>query len=122
MCLISAKTGYNVFSILDHILIISQERKKIIPQEELDRFVKEVRQIHKEIIYTKSRQKTKLRITRMRQLKSSSPLFLLEKNTKEPLPQGFQGFFENRFRERFGFLGTPIEFRVKTQEHENTRT
>ncbi len=120
MVFASTKTKDHIKGLLPLILQIRATRKKVIPQEELDNFLIEAQYIHEKTIYTKFRRKDKkrIRLTDMQQLRYDPPVFQIKKNTKEPLPQGFEGFIYNRFRERFPFLGTPVEFRIIIKEKE----
>ncbi len=116
MVFISTKTKDHIKGLLPLILQIRKTRKSVIPQEDLDAFLIDAQQVHEKTMYSKFRRKDKkrIRLTDLQQLRYDPPVFQIKKNTKEPLPQGFEGFIYNRFRERFPFLGTPIEFRVTT--------
>lgn len=110
---VSAKTGERVKKILDLVLKVQNERKKFLSQEELDQFLKEVLKIHEVIIHKIKRYKERPKIVGIKQTDACPPHFLLYTFSKKPLPEAFIKFIEKKLRQKFGFVGTPIEVEVK---------
>lgn len=106
---ISALTGEKVQKIMDLILKISEERKKEISDEESKEFSKRIIKIHKP---SKGKGALNPRIREFKQIKTNPPLFSLRIGSREDLHFSYIRFIENRLRQNFGFLGTPITINV----------
>ena len=112
---VSAKTGEKVQKIFDLILDVKQEREKILKPEELKNFLRETLAKHWATIHhrKKSGFGERPKIVDLIQEGNRPPRFHLTTTSKERLPEAFVKFIEKKFRERFGFIGTPIKFEVK---------
>lgn len=111
----SAKTGEKVKKILDLAVTVKREREKIIAPDELKKFLREVLAKHWAVIHQrkKSGAGARPKIIGLNQVGVNPPSFHLVTTAKERLPEGFIKFIEKKFRERFGFPGTPIRLDVK---------
>jgi GTP-binding protein len=105
---VSAKTGEKVKKIIDLILQVKEEREKILRPEELSQFLKSLIKEHQFKIKGATS-----KITSFQQVGINPPKFLLTIISKEILPKAFIKFIEKRLREKFGFIGTPIEVKIK---------
>ena len=106
----SALTGEKVKKIMDLILEISEQRKKTITDSQANSFLMRVVKKHKP---AKGKGLKRPRIHKFRQVKSDPPVFELRVGANDDLHFSYVRFIENRLRDKFGFLGTPITIYVK---------
>lgn len=106
---VSALTGEKVKKIMDLILEVMKQRRKEITDSELKEFLARIVKIHKP---AKGKGTNRPRIYELKQVKSSPPIFTARIGSKEDLHFSYLRFIENRLRQKFGFLGTPISIRV----------
>ncbi len=102
----SAKTGFNTEKILPLVIKISQERKKIIEQKELDKIIAQ-------LSFPRPKRKKIAKIYSLSQKKTNFPYFVLTVNKKELLPSAIPNLIKKKIREKFNFLGTPIVLAIK---------
>lgn len=116
---ISAINKKGVKQILELILIIKEERLKVISANALAKFLKIVikkvtpkgkadRGVNKGMI--------KLRrpfISHFTQEKTNPPIFSIRTDSKISLDEKYLKFIEKNLRQKFGFLGTPIKIEIK---------
>jgi GTP-binding protein len=105
----SALTGEKVDKIMDVVLRISEERKKIVSDKELTEFLKAIIRIHPP---TKGRGAANPRIRKIEQAGDNPPFFIVRIGSNEDLHSSYVRFIENRLRIKFGFEGTPIKIKV----------
>lgn len=112
---ISAKTGEKVHKILDLVLEIKNKREKFIKQEELKKFLRETLAKHWAVIHRRKKSGfgSRPKIVNLIQTGVNPPTFHLITTSREKLPDAFIKFIENKFRERFDFVGTPIKLEVR---------
>jgi GTPase len=108
---ISAKSGKGVDRIFPLIEKVASERRKRISTSEMNRFVEGV---DFERASVPMRQRVK--ILYMTQASVAPPTFVLFTNRAVKLHFAYQRFLENRIREAFGFLGTPIRIKNKARD------
>jgi GTP-binding protein len=108
---VSALTGKRVQKILPLVLSVEEERKKNLPQEELDVFIKKaiVRQGPQWIMGYK-----KPVIYGFGQRSDCPPTFVLLVREAKAISYAYLRYLENRLREQYGFKGTPV--RVCTEQ------
>lgn len=114
---ISAKTGEKVQKIMDLVIDVSRQRKLEISDSQADKFLKHIVKIHRP---AKGKGLKAPRIYEFRQIKSNPPEFILRIGPNDNLHFSYVRFVENRFRERFGLLGTPINITVTKQRKSHT--
>jgi len=102
---ISAKTGSKINKILDLILDIYKQRKIEIPDNELNTLLMKIIKMHKP---SKAKGEKHPYIYKFRQLFSNPPKFEVRIGAKDTLHFSYVRFMENRLREKYGFLGTPL--------------
>ncbi len=107
---LSALTGAKTNKVLDLILEIDSERRKELSQSSLNGFLKAIVKRH---LPTKGRGVKPPRVYEIIQEKTNPPGFTVRIGTKDSLRESYVRFIENRLREKFGFIGTPIGFYVK---------
>ncbi len=105
--LVSAKTGDHVDKLLDEAEKVKANWKKEIPEKQLDGFFRRV------VAKSKNKGPGRPYILRMAQTGAEPPTFALTVRGKEPVPTAFLRYVENRLREKFDFLGTPLRIRGK---------
>lgn len=108
---LSAKEGQRVHDVLDLALHIKDERRRVIADNAMDKFLKQ----------TMSRQRPRAArgseapyISTVIQTGTEPPRFRITiRGSKTALHQAWLKFFERRLREKFGFTGTPIVFNIE---------
>ena len=100
---ISAATGVGTDKILPLIEKVAAERRKRISTAEMNRFVKAVDFDRASVPMSK-----RVRIYYMTQASVAPPTFVLFTDRAVKLHFSYERFLENRIRDAFGFLGTPI--------------
>lgn len=103
---ISAKQDLRVKKVLDLALKVKMEREKRIEKEELEKFFKQFPK-------PKKTKRTKIKIYSLEQTEIRPPRFVLLVSKKTELHSSYLKFLEKRLREKFGFIGTPIEIRIE---------
>lgn len=100
---VSAKTKQRVDRIFRLAPLVYKEYSKMIPQEDLNEFLREA--INKNPYSRKGKQ---LKIKEVEQLISKPPTFRFAVNDLELVHFSYQRYLENLLREKFSFKGTPI--------------
>ncbi len=106
----SALTGEKVKKIMDLILEISEQRKKEITDSQLNSFLMRIVKKHKP---AKGKGLKHPHIHKFKQVRSDPPVFELRIGAKDNLHFSYVRFIENRLREKFGFIGTPLTIYVE---------
>ena len=102
---ISAKLGKGIDRILPQAWEIWQERKKRLPQSEVDELVKQAVSSHPPPRTGSSR----LQIARAYQDESQPATFVLNVNNPKLVHFSYQRYLENKLRQGFGFRGVPLK-------------
>ena len=108
---ISALTGQRVTNLLNCVKGMAGERERRIPTAELNRFVNSI-DFSRATVPVSSRSK----ILYATQTSVAPPTFVLFTNRPSKFHFGFERFLINRFREHFGFLGTPIRIKQRMKK------
>jgi GTPase len=106
---ISALTGKNVNKILDQAIMISEQRKISISENALSKFLSKIIKLHQPV---KGKGVKKPYIHKLRLVETDPPFFAVHIGSKDSLDESYLRFIENRMREKFGFIGTPITIYV----------
>jgi GTP-binding protein len=101
---ISAKTGQRVDQVLPLALRVQEERLVRLPTSQLNQILQKAQDQHP----APSHSGRQLRIYYGAQVRSDPPTFLLHVNDPQLAHFSYQRYLENRIREVYGFLGTPI--------------
>ncbi len=107
---ISAKSGNGVGKVFPLIEEVSLERRKRISTAQMNRFIERV-DFERASVPLRRR----VKILYMTQASVAPPTFVLFTNRPVKLHFAYQRFLENRIREAFGFLGTPIRIKNKAR-------
>lgn len=105
----SALTGEKTKKILDLILEINQQRQLQLSDSQLSHFLKRIVKIHKP---AKGKGTKHPRIYELKQIATNPPKFEIRIGVKDNLHFSYIRFIENRLREKYGFLGTPITIKI----------
>jgi GTP-binding protein len=101
---ISALTGQGVEQVLPMALRAQEERLRRIPTAELNRIVTAAQERHA----PPSKAGKRLKILYCSQVRTDPPTFLFHVNDPRLVHFSYSRFLENRIRDEYGFLGTPI--------------
>ncbi|MCH2665351.1 ribosome biogenesis GTPase Der [bacterium] len=100
----SGVTGQRTWRAIDTALTVHDRRSRRISTQELNRFLAELNE-------TTDPPSKRGRVTRMSyavQPKSNPPTILFFTSRPKDVPDHYRRFLENRLRDRFDFLGTPV--------------
>ena len=107
---ISAAEGINVNSVFREVQKVAKERRKRVTTGQMNRFLADVDFQRASVPMNK-----RVKIYYMTQAAVAPPTFVLFTDRDVKLHFGFERFLENQVRENFGFVGTPIWFKVKAR-------
>lgn len=118
--MVSAKSGVNLAHIFPRVLEVKAEREKRIPVPELNRFIKKLTAEHAPSQRDTGRSPPKIYF--VTQAEETPPTFVFFVNRPLAFHFSYKRYVENRLRETYGFVGTPIrlEFRERKREARNT--
>ena len=106
---ISAKTGAGVDQVLPMALRVQEERLVRLSTSKINRILMEAQDRQAPPAHA-GRQ---LKLLYGTQVRSDPPTFMIYVNDPTLLHFSYRRFLENRFREEYGFLGTPIRIVAK---------
>ena len=106
---ISAKTGQRVDQVLPMALRVQEERMARITTSMLNRVLRDAQDAHP----APSHAGRQLKIYYGAQVRVDPPTFLLHVNDPKLFHFSFKRYLENKFRETYGFIGTPIKIIAK---------
>lgn len=112
---ISAKTGQRVRKVLPQVLAVANEYTKRVPTHALNEILREAIMMHQPPAH-KGKQ---LKIYYATQINVKPPTIQLMVNDPSLLHFSFRRYLENRFREHFGFVGSPLHFLVRKKSLNN---
>jgi len=112
---ISAAEGINVNSVFREVQKVARERRKRVTTGQMNRFLADVDFQRASVPMNK-----RVKIYYMTQAAVAPPTFVLFTDRDVKLHFGFERFLENQVREAFGFVGTPIWFKVKARNKKKT--
>ena len=107
---ISALRGQRLGNLLKAIAEVAAARQLRVSTAEMNRFLEEV-----DFERVSSPASKPTRLYYMTQGGVAPPIFIAFTNRSGKLHFSFERFLENRIRERFGFLGTPIVIKAKAR-------
>ncbi len=100
---ISAKAGKNIDKVFRAIERVAEERRKRIPNGEMNRFLETIDFERASVPASR-----RVKIYYMTQAATSPPTFILVTDRAVKLHFSYERFLENQIRRAFGFEGTPI--------------
>jgi len=105
---LSAREGKGMGRVLREVKAVAAERRKRISTGQMNRFLEKIDFQRASVPMSK-----RIRIFYMTQAAVAPPTFVLFADREVKLHFSFERFLENQIREAFGFVGTPIWFKVK---------
>lgn len=111
---VSAATKEKVHKIMDLIIEVDKERETEISENALSKFLGKIVKIHRP---SKAKGTKHPHITNFKQVGTNPPIFSITIGSKDTIHFSYIRFIENRLREKFGFLGTPITIFVDQKKH-----
>jgi GTP-binding protein len=115
---ISAMTGERAPKLLEAIDKVAEARQKRVSTGELNRFVQAATAAHPPV----SPGKREVRILYAAQASVAPPTFVFFTNVATTFHFSYERYLENRLREAFGFVGTPIRIQVRKRERTGGRS
>ena len=109
MLFISAKTGQRLDQVLPTALRVQEERMARITTAMLNRVLRDAQDAHP----APSHAGRQLKIYYGAQVRVDPPTFLLHVNDTKLFHFSYRRYLENKFREAYGFIGTPIKIVAK---------
>jgi len=106
---ISAKTGMHIEDVLPLALRVQEERLVRLPTSKINRILVEAQDRQA----PPTRAGRQLKLFYGTQVRSEPPTFIVYVNDPSLLHFSYRRFLENRLREEYGFLGTPIRIVAK---------
>jgi GTP-binding protein len=110
----SAKTHEKIKKILDLAVQIANERKLRLSDSQLSHFLSRIVKIHRP---SKGKGVRHPKIREFTQTQANPPVFEIKIGAKEDLHFSYVRFIENRLRETYGFLGTPLSINVAKRKN-----
>ena len=108
---ISAMDGKNVDQVFKKVELVARERRKRVTTGQMNKFLAAV-DFQKASVPMNKR----VRIYYMTQAAVAPPTFVLFTDKDVKLHFGFERFLANQIREHFGFIGSPIWFKVRARQ------
>lgn len=109
---ISALTGRSIHRIWDAIDVVAENRSQKISTSKLNKLLSELR----EFGHTISKGNRRLRIHYVTQTDTQPPEFTFFANHPDLIDQNYKRYLENRLRETFDLLGTPIRMKFRKKD------
>lgn len=116
---ISAKTGQRVSKVLELALTIESERNKRISTSDLNNLLRDAVREHPP---TSMHKGVHLRLYYATQAQVAPPVFLFFSNAPEQVHFGYKRYLENRIRDQYGFIGSPVVLVFKSRDEEERVT
>ena len=108
---LSAQTGKGTERVFPLLEQVAAERRKRISTSEMNRFIEQV-----DFDRASVPMRQQVKILYMTQASVAPPTFVLFTNRAVKLHFAYQRFLENRIRDAFGFVGTPIWIKNRARE------
>jgi GTP-binding protein len=107
---ISAADGNNIEQVFKKVELVARERRKRVTTGQMNRFLEKV-DFQKASVPMNKR----VRIYYMTQAAVAPPTFVLFTDKDIKMHFSFERFLGNQIRENFGFIGSPIWFKIKAR-------
>jgi len=105
----SALTREKVNKVMDLVIEINQQRQKQLGNSQLNKFLNRIVKLQPP---AKGKGKKHPRIYELSQVRTNPPKFELRIGIKDNLHFSYLRFIENRLRDKYGFIGTPITIKI----------
>ncbi len=111
---LSAKTGHRVADLMETVFKVHETWNKRIPTAALNKWLDDTTQRHPPPL---SKQKRRIRIRYMTQVKARPPTFVMFTSRPVDLPSSYHRYLLNDLRETFGFDGVPLRLFVRKPDN-----
>ena len=112
---ISAEHGVNIDQVFKKVELVARERRKRVSTGQMNRFLERVDFQKASVPMAK-----RVKIYYMTQAAVAPPTFVLFTDKDVKLHFSFERFLANQIRESFGFIGSPIWFKVRARNKKKT--
>jgi GTP-binding protein len=112
---ISAADGKNIESVFKKVELVARERRKRVTTGQMNKFLEKV-DFQKASVPMNKR----VRIYYMTQAAVAPPTFVLFTDKDVKMHFSFERFLGNQIRENFGFIGSPIWFKIRARNKKKT--
>lgn len=109
---VSAKTGQRLSKVLQLVNTVMESYTFRISSNRLNQVIGEITALHQ----PPSVKGKMLKIYYTKQIKVKPPTFQFNVNEPDGLHFSYQRYLENKLREYFGFIGSPIRFQMKAKK------
>jgi GTP-binding protein len=106
---VSAKTGKRINRILPEVYKVANEYTKRIPTNVLNNLVQDAIALH----HPPARKGRQLKIYYAAEISVKPPTFQIWVNDPELMHFSYERYLENKIRDEFGFIGSPLRFVLK---------
>jgi GTP-binding protein len=113
---ISAKTGERTPKLLETIDAVAVSRRRRVGTADLNRFIEQITAAHPPV----SPGRRNVRVLYAAQTSVAPPTFVLFTNVATTLHFSYERFLDNRLREKYGFVGTPLRITVRRRSRERS--
>ncbi|GAB5490374.1 MAG: ribosome biogenesis GTPase Der [Phototrophicaceae bacterium] len=110
---ISALTGQRIHTVLDTVHEVWQTRFARLPTSDFNQIIRDAVEHHA----PPTKGQRRLKIFYGTQVRTNPPIFLLHINDKKMMHFTYERYLENRIRQEYPFIGTPI--RISFRERRN---
>lgn len=110
---ISALTGQRIHTVLDTVYEVWQTRFARLPTSDFNQIIRDAIEHHA----PPTKGQRRLKIFYGTQVRTNPPIFLLHVNDKKLVHFTYERYLENRIRQEYPFIGTPI--RISFRERRN---
>jgi len=110
---VSGKTGLRVHEIFPMIFKVWKARHTEIPERTLETFLKQATTLHRP---SRGKGTRHPQVLGMRQINVAPPVFEIIIKYRTSLHRSYMHFLENKLREQFDFIGTPIIIKLTKQK------
>ena len=107
---ISASEGKNINLVFEKVALVARERRKRVSTGQMNKFLERVDFQRASVPMNK-----RVKIYYMTQAAVAPPTFILFTDRDVKMHFSFERFLANQIRESFGFIGSPIWFKIKSR-------
>ncbi|NCO04715.1 MAG: ribosome biogenesis GTPase Der [Candidatus Magasanikbacteria bacterium] len=108
--LVSGKTGYRTHNIFPEIMTVWKARHTQVPIKQLEYFLLQATRTHKPSRGKGTRQP---KVMGIRQIATAPPVFEVFIKYRTSIHRSYINFLENKLREEFDFIGSPIIIKLR---------
>lgn len=115
VAVISAKTGSGVGRLFGLVARLHEASTRKIPTADLNRWLEDATGRHEPAMAQRGNRRRPLKFFYATQTSTRPPTFVLFCTEPEAVQPAYRRFLENRLREKFDLVGTPVRLRLRTR-------